>query len=146
MLVEIQHQCIYQTRQTGISKMIIKGKIVDLNGEPQVGANVFISDSSGNVLNPPKGVTADVDGKYKLNVEAGGKTYITASFVGMEKLTKLADKAYLDFILAPAKTASLNTVTVYEKRKKDYTALWIFLSLAGLLAIAGTAVSLKEQK
>lgn len=127
--------------------MIVKGKITDLNGEPQIGANVFISDSSGNLINPPKGVTADLDGKYKLNVEAGGKTFVTARFVGMEPLTKLADKAYLDFILAPSQSATLNTVEIVAKGgKPKYIGLIIFCSLAGILIIAGATLSMKESR
>ena len=49
---------------------------------PQL-SNIYISDRTGKVLNPPTGVNSDAQGTYAINVPEGA--YITASFVGMQK-------------------------------------------------------------
>ena len=123
----------------------ISGQITDGNSEPLTGANVFISDASGNVLNPPKGVTADVSGKYKINAEVG--QYITASFVGMGKQTIKAVKAsdVRDIVLSPSVSATFQEVEVFaNKPKKKRIGLIVFLSLAGLLITIGAVVKLKQ--
>ena len=64
--------------------MTFKGKVTDPSGEALTGANVYVSDANGNVLNPPKGATADAKGNYKF--DSMTNDYITASFVGMKKI------------------------------------------------------------
>lgn len=66
--------------------MIIQGKITDQNGTTIPGANIYVSDAAGNVLNPPTGTQSDANGTYKLNIASG--SYVTASFVGMKRIVK----------------------------------------------------------
>jgi hypothetical protein len=124
----------------------ITGKIIDNTGEPLTGANVFISDSSGNVLNPPTGVSADIDGNYKIKANVGD--FITVSFVGMEKKTiKVGSALTQNFTLSPS--ASLNVVEVFAnktKKTKVSTGIIIFFTLAGLLLIAGGVIEYNDSR
>lgn len=64
--------------------MQLQGKITDKQtGETLPGANIYISDANGNVLNPPTGAQSDANGMYAFFVPNG--SYVTASFVGMKK-------------------------------------------------------------
>lgn len=64
--------------------MQIQGKITDQNGTTIPGANIYVSDAAGNVLNPPIGTQSDTNGMYML-VAPDSAQYITASFVGMKR-------------------------------------------------------------
>jgi len=64
--------------------MQLQGKITDKQtGETIPGANIYISDATGYMLNPPTGTQSDANGMYALFVPNGA--YVTASFVGMKK-------------------------------------------------------------
>lgn len=54
----------------------VKGKIMDSDGMPLPGAAVMIKGTS-------KGVVADVDGNYVIDVPAGSTTVLSFSFLGM---------------------------------------------------------------
>ena len=49
----------------------VKGTITDANGEPVIGAGIFVKGTS-------KGVTSDLDGKYTIEVPANGTLRFTA--------------------------------------------------------------------
>lgn len=77
--------------------MIVKGKIVDSNNDPIIGASVYVSDEFGNVIQPAKSAIANFDGNYSIpNVNAND--YVTASYVGTTKQTKKVN-ATLNFNL-----------------------------------------------
>lgn len=123
--------------------MLYKGKITDSSGEPLTGANVYVSDANGNVLNPPKGASADANGNYKFNSDSA--EYITASFVGMKKQTVKGNRAYLNFVLKPDELATLATVEIVEKKyvpPKKFPTLLVAVVGFGLLAlVVGVGIS-----
>lgn len=59
---------------------IIRGSVIeDANGQPVIGANVFIKDSS-------TGAVTDLDGTFSFNVEEGAYT-VQVTYVGFQTLT-----------------------------------------------------------
>lgn len=125
--------------------MKLTGKITDSNNDAIIGANVFVSDSEGKLVNPPKGTSTDADGKYSLDVNNGD--YVTATYVGTERQTvkvvpMLASN--LDFRLTESKDASLPEVVIEAKRvyKKSYLN-WILIGL-GLISL-GTGIYLYKK-
>ena len=68
--------------------MIVQGKITDSKtGKPLFGVNIYISNSNGEVINPPVGVASDPDGNFNLK-GVSEYDYITASYVGYKKQVK----------------------------------------------------------
>ncbi len=130
----------------------INGKITDSTGEALTGANVYISDSAGKVINPPTGGTADADGKYTLKAKTGD--FITATFVGMANQTKKVGTVNTqNFILAPSMANSLHAVEIVADRvtplkpkPKTPIGVIIFISLAGLLLIVGGVIEYNESR
>lgn len=125
--------------------MKLTGKIVDSNGDVIIGANVFVSDSSGKLVNPPKGTSTDANGKYSLDVKVGD--YITATFVGTERQTVKIDPmlgSTLNFNLIESKDASLPEVVIEAKRvyKNSYLN-WVLIGL-GLVSL-GTGIYLYKK-
>lgn len=124
-------------------KMKLTGKITDSNNDAIIGANVFVSDSTGKLVNPPKGTSTDADGKYSLDVNNGD--YVTATFVGNERQTVKVNGSTLDFNLKESKDAALPEVIIEAKRvyKKSYLN-WILIGL-GLVSL-GTGIFLIGKK
>jgi len=121
----------------------LTGKITDSNNDAIIGANVFVSDSTGKLVNPPKGTSTDVDGKYSLDVKVGD--YVTATFVGNERQTVKVNGSTLDFKLTESKEAALPEVIIEAKRiyKKNYLG-WILIGL-GIISL-GTGIFLISKK
>jgi len=57
--------------QTSNPKAIIKGKVLDENGDGAIGAVIVIVDEKGSVTD--KGTQTDFDGNYKLEALSAGK-------------------------------------------------------------------------
>jgi len=120
----------------------LTGKITDSNGDVIIGANVFVSDSAGKLVNPPKGTSTDANGKYSLDVKLGD--YVTATYVGTERQTvKVVPMlgSNLDFRLTESKDAALPEIIIEAKRvyKKSYLN-WVLIGL-GLVSL-GTGIYL----
>jgi hypothetical protein len=121
--------------------MKLTGKITDSNGDVIVGANVFVSDSTGKLVNPPKGTSTDANGKYSLDVKVGD--YVTATYVGTERQTVKVKDSKLDFKLVESKDAALPEIIIEADRvyktKKSYLN-WVLIGL-GLVSL-GTGIYL----
>lgn len=119
--------------------MKITGKITDSNGDAIIGANVFVSDIEGKLVNPPKGTSTDANGKYSLDVKSGD--YVTATYVGNERQIVKVNGSTLDFKLTESKEAALPEVLIEADRvyktKKSYLS-WILIGL-GILSL-GTGI------
>ncbi len=91
--------------------MQIKGKIVDSNDEPIIGANVVVKGTAN-------GVISDFDGNFML--EAPQNSTLVVSFIGYKTLEVKATKTYLDIKLADD-TEVLDEVVVvgYGTQKKS---------------------------
>jgi iron complex outermembrane receptor protein len=122
--------------------MKLTGKITDSNGDVIIGANVFVSDSAGKLVNPPKGTSTDANGNYSLDVNNGG--YVTATFVGTKRQTLKVTGSKLDFKLGESADAILPEVLIESNRvyKKNYLN-WILIGL-GLIGL-GTGVYLYKK-
>ena len=122
--------------------MKLTGKILDSNGDVIIGANVFVSDSSGELVNPPKGTSTDVDGKYILDVKNGD--YVTATYVGTERQTVKVNGSTLDFKLIESKDTALPEVLIESNRvyKKSYLN-WILIGL-GLISLGSGIFLIKK--
>lgn len=95
------------------------------------GASIYISDANGNPLQPMKGVNANPLGQYSINVNAGD--YLTATFVGRQRITKKAVSSKMDFVL-PAN--DLPEVEITSKKPFQ----WRTLVYAGFVALAAFLV------
>ena len=89
---------------------IVKGQIVDENGEPIIGASVTLAS------NKAKGTITDFDGNYQLSVPKGEK--VTITFIGyMPQTVKPGGKVQLQ-----VDSQSLDEVVVvgYGSQKKAH--------------------------
>ena len=86
----------------------VQGTIVDENGEPVIGASVFIKGTK-------TGAVTDIDGKFSLKSSAGKTLVIT--YVGYEK-TEATAKDGMKIMLTPTSHA-LGEVVVTGMQKMD---------------------------
>ncbi len=122
--------------------MNVQGKITDAStGETIPGANVFFSDASGTMLNPPKGATTDINGNYSLV----GDGYITATFVGLKNQTKKIDSGTINFDLQMDSSSSLPEVNITAKKPFNWK-LWLGVALLSFGAAYFTVSILKYKK
>ncbi len=112
--------------------MLVQGKITNKQTSETIpGAQVFISDASGTMLNPPRGAASDVNGMYALNVNTGD--YITATFVGLQRKTAKVGGSIINFDLDISSGASLAEVEVSEKKPFNWKlTVGLILLLAGV--------------
>ncbi len=123
--------------------MKVVGKIKDSNGDEIIGANIFVSDSSGKLVNPPKGTSTDASGNYSLVINSGD--YITATYVGTERQTVKPTGSNQDFKLTESKEAGLPEVLIEADRiypKINYLG-WIFLGVGVVTLITGIIFKVK---
>ena len=71
---------------------IVKGHVVDENGEPLIGVTVKVVGANG-------GAITDVDGNFTLNVPEGRKLQI--SYAGYKSQTVTASRGNLDIKMEP---------------------------------------------
>ncbi len=119
------------------------GKIKDSNGDEIIGANVFVSDASGKLVNPPKGTSTDANGNYSLDINSGD--YITATYVGTERQTVKPNSSNQDFKLIESKDAALQEILIEADRiypKRNYLG-WIFLGVGVATLITGIIFKIK---
>lgn len=90
----------------------LSGKVVDLNGEPIIGASVIVAGDS------KIGAVTDIDGKYTLSVPENAN--ITASCIGYSSQTvSVAGKSVIDFTLTEDTEFLEETIVVgYGTQKK----------------------------
>lgn len=86
------------------SSMLVRGKIIDPDGQPLPGANVTIEGTS-------KGVISDIDGYYVIDAKKGD--VLIYSFIGFQdqKVT-VSDKLAIDITLSEATTLLEEAVVV----------------------------------
>ncbi|HKK62698.1 MAG TPA: carboxypeptidase-like regulatory domain-containing protein, partial [Bacteroidales bacterium] len=101
---------------TQTDNITVKGKVVDENGEPLIGATVQQQGTTN-------GVTTDIDGNFSLSVPSDAT--LSISFIGYER-TKLAvaGKTELGNITLASDTKELDQVVVVgygTQRKVDLT-------------------------
>ncbi len=123
--------------------MKLTGKIKDSNGDEIIGANVFVSDSSGKLVNPPKGTSTNASGNYSLDINSGD--YITATYVGTERQTIKPSGSNQDFKLVESKDAALPEVLIEADRiypKINYLG-WITLGVGFLTLVTGIILKIK---
>jgi hypothetical protein len=141
--------------------MFIEGKIIDAKTkEPMFGVNVFISDSSGKIGNPPVGSPTDPDGEYFFQ---GGKVgdYISASYVGYKtKTKKISSSSPINWELEPTAEALPEFQVIEYKddppqqpignmarkdKKRNYTP-YIIGGIALVVLIVGGIITYKVTK
>ncbi len=104
--------------------MIISGNIKDINGPTIPGANIYLSDANGNMLQPVSGTATDIDGNYTLDTKDA--QYITATFVGVGRQTKSVyenlpvggsfQSNRINFVLGTTEGNPLNTAEITAKK------------------------------
>ena len=75
-----------------MAQNIVKGRVVDQNGEPVVGAAVYL------VENPTKGVVTDLDGNWALDVAPGSTIHIS-SIGFLDKDIKPGNQAVINVVM-----------------------------------------------
>ena len=99
-----------------MAQNLVKGKVVDKNGEPVVGAAVYL------VENPTKGAVTDLDGNWSLDV-APGSTLHFSSIGFLDKNVKPGNQAVIDVVMEED-VNQLDDVVVIgygTARKRDMT-------------------------
>lgn len=91
----------------------VKGKVVDEKGEPVIGANVWIKETS-------IGVASDIKGFYTLTF-SGNHQILVASYVGYKNVEKImGDLSVIDFKLEPDSEGLEEVVVVgYGTQKRE---------------------------
>lgn len=110
---------------------MVIGTVNATNGTPLPFANVYISNQAGAVTGE-SGDVATAEGEFHINANPG--QYLTASFVGYEKSTRLLseDDALINFFLEA--NATLPEVTIYGNRIKPINWMFIvFMIMAALI-------------
>lgn len=95
----------------------VNGEVKDENGEPLIGATVFVKGK------PSKGVVTDLDGKFVIDVPSGN--YITVSYVGYATQDVKVDGKSNVVITMKENATNLNDVVVIgygTQRKGDITS------------------------
>lgn len=104
-----------QGRVEGLKVAGIKGRVIDENGEPLVGANILVKGTS-------KGTISDVNGNFTL--DADGNKEIAVNYIGYEPVTLPVDTGK-DMLIAMNESKDvLNEVVVVgygTERKKNFT-------------------------
>lgn len=106
-----QSRSVAETAAVAQTK-VIKGNVVDKNGEPIIGANIRVKGTT-------VGTITDVDGNFTLNVE-GGASFIEVSYIGYKtQSVSLKNKKNLSIVLSED-TETLDEVVVlgYGVQKK----------------------------
>ena len=80
------------TAMNVMAQNLVKGKVVDKNGEPVVGAAVYL------VENPTKGAVTDLDGNWSLDV-APGSTLHFSSIGFLDKDVKPGNQSVIDVVM-----------------------------------------------
>lgn len=99
-----------------MAQNIVKGRVVDQNGEPVVGAAVYL------VENPTKGVVTDLDGNWALDVAPGSTIHIS-SIGFLDKDIKPGNQAVIN-VTMDEDINMLNDVVVIgygTVRRKNFT-------------------------
>jgi len=102
--------CVFTA--TTLSAQTVKGKIVDENGEPIIGASVLEKGTQN-------GAISDVDGKFTLELKSG-KSTLSISFVGYQAKEVKPDLQNDNVIKMQETTSELSEYVVvgYAKQKK----------------------------
>ncbi len=98
------------------SQGMIRGRIADANGEVLIGVSIYLKD------NPAIGVSADLDGRYALTVDADTPHILVIQYVSYETLydaikVKNGEMKISDYILSPA-SVNLGEVKVVAKQER----------------------------
>lgn len=97
-----------------LSAQTIKGKVIDENGEPIAGATVIINETR-------KGVSTDIEGKFRFKDIKKDEVTLTVRFVGYnsqsQKLVINGDETHVTFNLEP--NTNLSEVEVFGERYKQ---------------------------
>jgi TonB-linked SusC/RagA family outer membrane protein len=103
-------QALAQTRP-------VKGKVIDVDGRPLVGATVSVKNGSAST-------STDAEGNFQINVSQQGKTILVVSYVGyLGSEVAVKEGAYSSIPLEKV-GAALNDVIVVgygQQRKRDVT-------------------------
>lgn len=105
--------CAKASAQTQASQQaaVIKGKVIDQNGEPIIGATITIVGHSAN-----QGAVSDLDGNFTLNANAGQK--LKVSFLGYEPTTVTAKNGVVVKLQEQATSLKGVEVVAYGVQKK----------------------------
>ena len=89
----------------------IKGKVIDVLGEPLIGVNVSVVGQTG-------GTITDIDGNYSLDVPAGAK--LKFSYIGYKDVTQVAMGTKMEIVLKEDAQALDEVVVIgYGTVKKE---------------------------
>lgn len=122
--------------------MKISGKVIDkATGEPLPYVNVYFSNRAGKINRENYGTTTNEMGRYAFDWPAD--LFITASFVGYKKQTKMipddySDNAQLNFELTPEATelSAVEIVAAPVKKSKFWITAGILSALASVWYIS----------
>ncbi len=102
---------VYASTMTTQQANAIKGKVIDQNGEPVIGATILIVGQSAN-----SGAISDMDGNFQITAKAGQK--LKVSFLGYETATVVARNGVTVKLQESATSLKGVEVVAYGVQKK----------------------------
>ena len=102
---------VYAATMTTQQTNTIKGKVIDQNGEPVIGATVLIVGQSAN-----NGAISDMDGNFQIAAKAGQK--LKVSFLGYETATVAARNGVTVKLQESSTSLKGVEVVAYDVQKK----------------------------
>ena len=117
------------------SRTTVSGVVADTEGNPLPGAVVRIEGTDVSTV-------TDIDGRYKITFDKGGKATVSVSYIGFDNITKTINKAgesTLDITMTESGAKDIDEVVVtgYNTIKKE--SLSAAISTIGAKDIARTA-------
>ena len=117
------------------SRTTVSGVVADTEGNPLPGAVVRIEGTDVSTV-------TDIDGRYKITFDKGGKATVSVSYIGFDNITKTINKAgesTLDITMTESGAKNIDEVVVtgYNTIKKE--SLSAAISTIGAKDIARTA-------
>ena len=130
--------------------MIAKGKIVDISGEPLMGASIFLTSNNDNFR---YGATSDENGIYELEIKDGDESnLVTFSYIGFKtenikaseldnlNVTLLEDSEQLDEVVIiatrPKETIVDKKIIKENKINEFFNKYGIAIGSASVLGLA----------
>ncbi len=122
--------------KTTLADSIIAGKVIDKDGNPLLGVNIYLKDSYD-------GASSDINGAFEFQTDLTGKQILIASFIGYKSFQKefsVDEDFYMEIILAEeinkidGITISAGAFEASDKKKSVVLKTLDIVSTAGATA------------
>ena len=129
--------------------MRIKGKLVDISGEPLVGANIYPVDQNGKSFG--QGTITDIDGNFDAELEdVTGASDVIISYIGYRTLNKKLSELDGKTLIMLEGAEQLDEVVInYKKpqqiiKKSHFETFGLYYAGLGVLGLILLFVKIKK--